>query len=66
MLRAATALCAAGPVSGTLFLRIETAPGAAHPTLALFDGQGKPRLLLDGPRLAPFTALAGIPLGESA
>ena len=66
VLRAATALCAAGPVSGTLFLRIETAPGAAHPTLALFDGQGKPRLLLDGPRLAPFTALAGIPLGESA
>ena len=64
--RAAAALTAAGPCSGSLYLRIETAPGAAHPNLALFDGQGKPRLFLDGLRTAPLTALAEITLGESS
>jgi len=61
---AADILAASGPVAGQLFVRFDTAPGAHHPGLTLFDGQGQPRLFLDGIRTAPISALPEIHLDE--
>ncbi|MGE4278083.1 MAG: SDR family NAD(P)-dependent oxidoreductase [Magnetospirillum sp.] len=61
---AADMLAANGPVAGKLFLRIDTAPGARHPDLTVFDAQGQPRLIVDGIRTAPISALPEIHLDE--
>ncbi|MCA1909932.1 MAG: hypothetical protein LDL39_16385, partial [Magnetospirillum sp.] len=61
---AADILAANGILPGPLLLRVETAPGARHPSLTLFDTLGQPRLILDGIRTAPISDLPEIHLDE--
>ncbi|MGE5514808.1 MAG: SDR family NAD(P)-dependent oxidoreductase [Bacteroidota bacterium] len=62
--QAAESMALYGAMPAEFLVRVWLRPGAAHPSIALLDQQGVPRLCLDGLRTAPYPALADILLGE--